>query len=106
MDIAKDLEIFGPVVPIIGFDTPEEAVEIANASRYGLSGCVYTKDWKLGMQMARAIQSGGVVVNGVGVYRNMMQPFGGYKMSGVGREGFYTLEELTQKKVIVMKGFL
>ena len=66
MDIAKDLEIFGPVVPIIGFDTPEEAVEIANASRYGLSGCVYTKDWKLGMQMARAIQSGGVVVNGVG----------------------------------------
>lgn len=106
MDVAKDLEIFGPVVPIIGFDTPEEAVEIANASRYGLSGCVYTRDWQLGMKMAREIASGGVVVNGVGVYRNMMQPFGGYKMSGVGREGFYTLEELTQKKVIVLKGFL
>lgn len=106
MDIAKDMEIFGPVIPIIGFDTPEEAVSIANASQYGLSGCVYTKDWKKGLQMAQQIQSGGVVVNGVGVYRNMMQPFGGYKMSGVGREGFWTLDELTQKKVIVMKNFL
>lgn len=106
MDIAKDMEIFGPVIPIIGFDTIEEAIEIANASKYGLSGCVYTKDWKVGMKMAREIESGGVVVNGVGVYRNMMQPFGGYKMSGVGREGFYTLEELTQKKVIVLKNFL
>lgn len=106
MDIAKDMEIFGPVIPIIGFDTPEEAIEIANASSYGLSGCVYTKDWKLGMKMAREIQSGGVVVNGVGTYRNMMQPFGGYKMSGVGREGFMTLDELTQKKVIVLKGFI
>lgn len=106
MDIAKDMEIFGPVVPIIGFETPDEAIEIANGSSYGLSGCVYTRDWKLGMQMAREIQSGGVVVNGVGTYRNMMQPFGGYKMSGVGREGFWTLDELTQKKVIVLKDFL
>lgn len=106
MDIAKDMEIFGPVIPIIGFDTPEEAVAIANASSYGLSGCVYTQDWKLGMKMAQEIQSGGVVVNGVGTYRNMMQPFGGQKMSGVGREGFWTLDELTEKKVIVLKGFL
>ena len=106
MDIARDMEIFGPVVPIIGFDSVEEAIEIANASMYGLSGCVYTKDWQLGMRMARKIESGGVVVNGVGVYRNMMQPFGGYKMSGVGREGFFTLEELTQKKVVVLKNFL
>lgn len=106
MDIARDMEIFGPVIPIIGFDTPEEAVRIANNSRYGLSGCVYTRDWKLGMRMAQEIQSGGVVVNGVGVYRNMMQPFGGYKMSGVGREGFWTLDELTQKKVVILKGFL
>jgi|LSQX01.2.fsa_nt_gb succinate-semialdehyde dehydrogenase/glutarate-semialdehyde dehydrogenase len=106
MSIAKDLEVFGPVVPIISFDTTEEAIEIANSSKYGLSGCVYTKDWQKGMEIARLIESGGVVVNGVGTYRNMMQPFGGYKMSGVGREGFSTLEELTQTKVIILKDFI
>lgn len=103
MDIMKDMEIFGPVMPICGFDTQEEAIEIANQSCYGLSGCVFTKDWKKGLNMARKIQSGGVVINGTGTYRNMMQPFGGYKLSGVGREGFYTLDEVTQHKVIVMK---
>ncbi len=106
MDVAKDMEIFGPVVPIIAFDTVDEAIEIANSSKFGLSGAVYTKDWKLGTSIAMKIQSGGVVVNGVGTYRNMMQPFGGHKMSGVGREGFTTLEELTQTKVIVLKNYL
>lgn len=106
MDIAMDMEVFGPVMPIIGFDTEEEAIEIANASQFGLSGCVMTKDWKRGMNMARRIQSGGVVVNGTGTYRNMMQPFGGYKMSGTGKEGFLTLGEMVNEKVIVLKGFL
>ncbi len=105
MDIMKDMEIFGPVLPICGFDTEEEAIAIANASPFGLSGCVFTQDWKRGMRMARAIESGGVVINGTGTYRNMMQPFGGYKMSGMGREGFLTLGEMVQEKVIVMKDF-
>ena len=105
MDIMKDMEIFGPVLPICGFDTEEEALEIANQSSYGLSGCVWTKDWKKGMRMARAIQSGGVVINGTGTYRNMMHPFGGYKHSGMGREGFMTLGEMMQEKVIIMKDF-
>jgi acyl-CoA reductase-like NAD-dependent aldehyde dehydrogenase len=106
MDIAKDMEIFGPVMPIIGFDTEEEAVEIANGSCFGLSGCVMTRDWKKGMNLARKIESGGVVVNGTGTYRNMMQPFGGYKLSGMGKEGFTTLGEVVKEKVIVLKGFL
>lgn len=106
MDIARDMEIFGPVMPIIGFDTPEEAVEIANSSCFGLSGCVMTRDWKKGMHLARNIESGGVVVNGTGTYRNMMQPFGGYKLSGTGKEGFTTLGEVVKEKVIVLKGFL
>lgn len=105
MDIAKDLEVFGPVIPIIGFDTLDEAVEIANSSKYGLSGCVFTKDWKKGHYVARACQTGTMVVNGTTMYRNMMQPFGGYKYSGYGREGLVTLEEMTQTKNIVMKGF-
>lgn len=106
MDVAMDMEIFGPVMPIIGFNTPEEAIQIANSSHFGLSGCVMTSDWKKGMNMAREIESGGVVVNGVGTYRNMMQPFGGYKLSGTGKEGFVTLGEMVKEKVIVMKGFL
>ena len=105
MDVMKDMEIFGPVLPICGFDTEEEALAIANQSCYGLSGCVFTRDWQRGMRMARAIQSGGVVVNGTGTYRNMMQPFGGYKFSGIGREGFTTLAEVTQEKVIILKDF-
>ena len=106
MDVAKDLEIFGPVWPVIGFDTVEEAIEIANGSRYGLSGCVMTDDWKLGMRVAREVQTGGMVVNGSSVYRNQMQPFGGQKMSGMGNEGLTTLEEMTKIKNIVLKGFL
>jgi acyl-CoA reductase-like NAD-dependent aldehyde dehydrogenase len=106
MDVAKDMEIFGPVWPIIGFDTVEEAIEIANNSSYGLSGCVMTNDWKLGMKIAREVQTGGMVVNGTSVYRNQMQPFGGQKMSGMGNEGLTTLEEMTKIKNIVLKGFL
>lgn len=105
MDVMIDMEIFGPVMPVCGFDTMEEAIAIANQSCFGLSGCVFTRDWKKGLHMARQIQSGGVVVNGTGTYRNMMQPFGGYKMSGVGREGFLTLSEVTQEKVIILKSF-
>ena len=105
MDVAKDLEIFGPVIPIIGFETVEDGIRIANASVYGLSGCVFTSDWKKGMRVAKTIQSGGFVINGSTMYRNAMQPFGGYKMSGQGQEGFITLEEMTNTKTIVMKGF-
>jgi succinate-semialdehyde dehydrogenase/glutarate-semialdehyde dehydrogenase len=106
MDIAKDMEIFGPVIPIIEFETVEEAIEIANQSIFGLSGCVFTKDWQLGMRVAQEVQSGGMIVNGTSLYRNLMQPFGGYKMSGMGREGFVTLGEMMQEKTIIFKGFL
>jgi succinate-semialdehyde dehydrogenase/glutarate-semialdehyde dehydrogenase len=107
MDVAKDMEIFGPVFPIIGFDSVDEGIAIANSSCFGLSGCVMTSDWKKGMKVASEIQSGQVVVNGTTTYRNMMQPFGGYKMSGLGsREGFFTLGEMVQEKVVIFKDFL
>jgi succinate-semialdehyde dehydrogenase/glutarate-semialdehyde dehydrogenase len=107
MDVARDMEIFGPVFPIIGVDTVDEAINIANGSCFGLSGCVMTNDWKKGMRVASEIESGEVIVNGTTTYRNMMQPFGGYKMSGLGsREGFFTLGEVVQEKVIIFKGFL
>ena len=105
MDIAKDMEIFGPVLPIIGFDTWEEAVAITNASKYGLMGGVMTKDINIAMKVAMRMESGGVVINGAGRYRTPDFPFGGYKMSGLGREGASTtLEEMSQMKAIVLKG--
>ena len=105
MSVARDMEIFGPVMPIIGFDSDEEAAALANASCYGLSGGVITKDWKRGMKLARQIRSGCCVIGGSGSYRNYMQHFGGYGMSGVGREGLMDIENMLQKKTVIMKGF-
>ncbi len=106
MDVANDMEIFGPVAAIMTFETVDEAISIANQSSFGLSGGVFTKDWKTGMKFAREIKSGGVVINGTGFYRANMQPFGGYKDSGLGREGLDTLGEFLQEKTIILKGFL
>lgn len=107
MDIARDMEVFGPVFPVIGFDTPEEAIEIHNASVYGLNGGIITKDTGKAMKTAYKLECGTVVLNGNGRYRHPDIAFGGYKMSGIGREGVSaTLEELTQVKTIVMKGIL
>lgn len=106
-DVAKDMEIFGPVVPIIAFDTPEEAVEIANQSRYGLCGCVFSRDFKRAYNIAGQLECGGVVINGASFYRSFEMPFGGYKYSGIGREGVMsTFDEVTQTKSIVLKNII
>lgn len=103
-DVAKDLEIFGPVVPVIGFDTIDEAVEIANSSKFGLSGCIFTRDMKTAHQTAARLECGGVVINGASFFRSFEMPFGGYKFSGIGREGVMsTYDEVTQKKTIILK---
>ncbi len=106
-DVAKDLEIFGPVFPIIGFDTFEEAVEIANQTSYGLASAVMTNDINKAMKFATAVQAGTCVINGSGNYRSVHQPFGGYKHSGIGREGTsHTLYEVTQEKTIAIRNSL
>ncbi|GGS32584.1 5-carboxymethyl-2-hydroxymuconate semialdehyde dehydrogenase [Actinokineospora fastidiosa] len=79
-------EIFGPVVCVTPFDTEEEAVALANATRYGLAGYVWTGDLARGHRVARAVQAGMVWVNSHNV-RDLRTPFGGIKASGVGREG-------------------
>ena len=107
MDAAKDMEIFGPVFPILSFQTEEEAVRIANATRYGLQGGIMTCSISRAMRVAAQLECGGVVINGSGNYRHLGQPFGGYKMSGLGREGVsVTLEEMTQEKSYILKGVL
>lgn len=103
-DVATNEEIFGPVFPVIGFDTLDEAIEIANNSCYGLSSGILTKNTKTGMRFALAVDAGGVVVGGNGNYRLTQQPFNGHKMSGVGSEGtMYTLHEMVKIKTIVLK---
>ncbi|RXZ82677.1 aldehyde dehydrogenase [Paenibacillaceae bacterium] len=107
MDVAKDLEIFGPVFPIIEFDTMEEALEIANGTQYGLQAGVITADMKKAITTASRLQCGSVIINGNGAYRSIDMPFGGFKMSGMGREGIScTLDEMTQTKSYVMKAIL
>jgi succinate-semialdehyde dehydrogenase/glutarate-semialdehyde dehydrogenase len=103
-DVATNEEIFGPVFPVIGFDTLEEAIQIANNSQYGLSAGIITKDMKKAMAFALAVDSGACVVGGNGNYRLTQQPFNGHKMSGVGSEGtMYTIQEMVKVKTIVLK---
>lgn len=106
-DVAKDMEIFGPVVPIIGFDTDEEAIEIANNSVFGLSSCVFSKDQKRAFKVARAMEAGGAVINGASFFRSFEMPFGGWKHSGIGTEGVMsTFNEMTRVKTIVLKNII
>lgn len=107
MDIAKDMEVFGPVIPIIPFDTVEEAIQIANASCYGLEAGIICGNMEIALNIASKLQAGSVVVNGGGSYRHMDMPFGGYKMSGLGRESISTtLEEFSQEKNYIIKHVL
>ena len=85
MKIARE-EIFGPVLTAIPFTTEEEAVALANDTRYGLAGYVWTSDSGRGIRMAEALEAGMVWVNSEN-NRNLPSPFGGMKQSGIGRDG-------------------
>ena len=105
LPIASDLEVFGPVWAVIGYDTDKEAIEIANQSIFGLNGGVIAGTLERGMAIASKIESGTVVCNGEGSFRNPKHAFGGYKRSGVGREGIADLmKEFTQRKTLVVRG--
>ncbi len=104
VDAAHDLELFGPVWSILPYDTVEEAVRLANDTQYGLSAGVIGSDMGSMLRVAAQLEAGGCVVNGAGAFRSSDQPFGGYKHSGIGREGgLYTLEEMSQIKTLILK---
>jgi len=84
MRVARE-EIFGPVICLIPYDSLDEAVEIANDSEYGLSGAVYARDQGLAESVAARVRTGQIFVNSWGMC--VVQPFGGFKQSGLGREG-------------------
>jgi aldehyde dehydrogenase (NAD+) len=97
-------EVFGPVVTINTFKTEEEAIEKANATEFGLYASVFTKDLERALRMSRALEAGVVAVNCTSPMNTKDSAFGGYKMSGNGREGFlYSIDNFVQTKTILIK---
>jgi succinate-semialdehyde dehydrogenase/glutarate-semialdehyde dehydrogenase len=93
-------EIFGPVAPIVITNSDEEAISLANATEFGLIAYVYSGDLKRAMKVAEALESGMVAIN-KGVISDPAAPFGGFKQSGLGREGgFAGIEEFLETKYI------
>ena len=95
-------EIFGPVLSIITYKDEDEAVKIANGTRYGLAGGVWSKDEEHAKKVAKRIRAGQVDINGAPF--NPQAPFGGFRQSGTGRElGRFGLEEFLEYKSMQLK---
>jgi succinate-semialdehyde dehydrogenase/glutarate-semialdehyde dehydrogenase len=93
-------EIFGPVAPIVAFDTEEQAIELANATEYGLVAYIFTGDLARGLRVSERVDSGMIALNR-GLVSDPAAPFGGVKQSGLGREGaHHGLLEFTEAKYI------
>lgn len=107
-DITKEMrvwqeEVFGPVLPVGVFDSDEEAIRMANDTKYGLGSYIYTQDKKKATSVASRIDAGMVSIN-TASYINACSPFGGYKDSGIGREhGKFGFAELAQVKVVAQE---
>lgn len=108
-DVAADStilaeEIFGPVAPVITFETEDEAIAHANNTEYGLVGYVYTKDLNRALRVSERMDTGMLGLN-AGVVSNAAAPFGGVKQSGLGREGgFEGIEEYLSTQYVGIAG--
>ena len=100
MAVAKN-EIFGPVAPVLAFDSEQEAIDIANSTPFGLSGSVFSGSIDHGLAVANQIHTGMIHVNDQSVNEEPHMPFGGEKCSGSGRfGGDWVFEEFTTVKWI------
>ncbi len=104
MAISRD-ELFGPAVAVTRVDGVEEAIELANASEYGLGAGIFTKDVGNALRFARDVDTGNVQINNTPLWRADLMPYGGLKGSGIGKEGpRYAIEEMTELKSVVFHG--
>ncbi|HET9153606.1 MAG TPA: aldehyde dehydrogenase family protein [Solirubrobacterales bacterium] len=98
-------EIFGPVATIDTFSIFEEALTMANDSKFGLQAGVFTRDIGKGLEAGRTLEFGGVLINEVPTFRTDQQPYGGVKDSGNTREGpAYAVYELTEERFVTLQG--
>ena len=98
-------EVFGPVVGVAPYDSFDDALALANDTRYGLQAAVFTRDIAKALIATDALDFGGVLVNEIPSWRADQQPYGGVRDSGNTREGPpYTVQEMTERRMIVIQG--
>jgi acyl-CoA reductase-like NAD-dependent aldehyde dehydrogenase len=96
-------EVFGPVVTLNAFDSLDEAIELANSTRYGLQAGIFTSRLDTAMRAGQELEFGGVIVNEAPTFRSDQMPYGGVKDSGNTREGpAYAVRELTEERLVVI----
>jgi acyl-CoA reductase-like NAD-dependent aldehyde dehydrogenase len=97
-------EVFGPVCTVTAYDSLEEALELANGTRFGLQAGIFTASVRTALRAAQALQFGGVTVNEAPTFRADQMPYGGVKDSGNTREGpVYAVRELTEERLVVLQ---
>lgn len=101
MEIVSN-ETFGPVAPLIRVKDVDEAFEVANNTQYGLQAGIFTQSIENALNAAKKIEAGTVIINRQSTFRTDNMPFGGFKMSGTGKEGVkYAVEDMTKTKLII-----
>jgi acyl-CoA reductase-like NAD-dependent aldehyde dehydrogenase len=97
-------EVFGPLCTVASYDTLDEAIALANGTRYGLQAGIFTADVKAALRAARELEFGGVTVNEAPTFRADQMPYGGVKDSGNTREGpAYAVHEMTEERLVVLQ---
>jgi acyl-CoA reductase-like NAD-dependent aldehyde dehydrogenase len=97
-------EVFGPLCTVVAYDTLNEAIGLANGTRYGLQAGIFTRDLQTAFRAARELEFGGVTVNEAPTFRADQMPYGGVKDSGNTREGpAYAVREMTEERLVVFQ---
>ncbi len=97
-------EVFGPLCTVAPFDTLDEAIALANSTRFGLQAGIFTANVKNALRAAQALEFGGVTVNEAPTFRADQMPYGGIKDSGNTREGpAYAVREMTEERLVVLQ---